>query len=184
MFDLTRRPDYEFEKFMGMCRGQAELRRIEGIGRDEVRAMERVADRQAETTEAIRRQTHEVRGDLQEGFRSLGFVVSWGMARVCWELEQSRVVYLDVLDTLEHPLTAQALELRERAEKAIANRWWEEAVSDLSDCIGNDRYDYLAHSQLAQVLWFEYGQWQPALEEFQWAAKYADATDADASQRY
>jgi tetratricopeptide (TPR) repeat protein len=109
----------------------------------------------------------ELRKDVREGFRGMQEAFAWGIARLCWEQEQNRAVYRQILDVLQHPLQTQALELRRRAERAIANKWWDDAASDLQAALENNRYDYLAHLQLARVMWFEYGQWDPAMEQFE-----------------
>jgi len=121
---------------------------------------------------------------IEEGFRGLGSLFSWGLARICWQMEQNRAVYRDILTTLQTPLATVGLELRKRAETAVKNGWWDEAASDLSDSLENNRYDFLAHLQLGRVLWFQYGQWQPAMGQFELAAKYGDAADAGKEQRY
>jgi tetratricopeptide (TPR) repeat protein len=122
--------------------------------------------------------------NVRHGFRAMESAVSWGFARVCWQHEQDRRIYHEILDTLKHPLETQALEHRERAESAIKNSWWEEAVGDLLLALENNRYDFLAHLQLGRVLWFEFGRWDPAMEHFQLAAKYADAVEVDEKQKY
>lgn len=127
---------------------------------------------------------HGLRDEVRDGFINMARVTTWGVARICWEHEQDRTVYREILHVLKHPLQTQALEHRERAEMAIANKWWEDSVADLCLAVDNNKYDYLAHLQLARVLWFEYGQWEPALEHFGLAGKYADTTDADADQEY
>lgn len=99
-------------------------------------------------------------------------------------MEQNREVYRDILHTLQTPLATVALELRKRAETALTNGWWDDAVSDLDESLRNNRYDYLAHLQLGRVLWFQYGYWQPAMEQFELAARYGDAANASAAQRY
>ncbi len=125
-----------------------------------------------------------LRDDVREGFRGMRETFTWGIARLCWEHEQSREVYRRQLDVMKHPLRNQALELRERAENAIRNKWWEDAANDLQAAIDNNRYDYLAHAQLGEVMWFQFGQWEAAMEQFELAAKYADAVDATEQQRY
>lgn len=125
-----------------------------------------------------------LRDEVRDGFLNMERVVTWGVARICWEHEQDREVYREILHVLKHPLETQALEHRERAEKAIANKWWAESVGDLDLAVQNNKYDYLAHLQIARVLWFEYGYWELAMEHFQLAAKYADAVDASPQQKY
>jgi tetratricopeptide (TPR) repeat protein len=99
-------------------------------------------------------------------------------------MEQDREVYRDILHTLQTPLATVALELRKRAETALTNGWWEDAVDDLSESLQNNRYDYLAHLQIGRVLWFQYGHWQPAMEQFELAPRYGDAANAGQAQRY
>jgi tetratricopeptide (TPR) repeat protein len=121
---------------------------------------------------------------IEDGFQGLRESFSWGLARICWQMEQDREVYRDILHTLQTPLATVALELRKRAETALMNGWWEDAVDDLSESLQNNRYDYLAHLQLGRVLWFQYGHWQPAMEQFELAARYGDAANAGQAQRY
>ena len=125
-----------------------------------------------------------LQASVEVGFEGMQQVMTWGFARLCWEHEQDREVYRETLDVLRHPLTTQGLELRERAEQAIANHWWDEARDDLQAAIENNRYDYLAHSQLARIMFLEYGDTKGALEHFGLAAKYADKRDASDAERY
>lgn len=111
---------------------------------------------------------------LEDGFEGAAEVFSWGIARLCWEHEQDRAMYNEILETLQNPLTTAANELRKRGEHAAANGWWEEVVTDLRAALEKNGYDHLTHLQLGQVMWFRFGQWQPAMEQFELAAKYAD----------
>jgi tetratricopeptide (TPR) repeat protein len=129
-------------------------------------------------------QMAEMRQDIREGFRHMEEAFAWGLARVCWEHEQDRELYRQILTALQQPLETQALELRRRAERAIQNGWWEDAVEDLRAALQHNRYDYLAHLQLGRILWFEFGMWQAALDAFGLGARYADVRGGTDAERY
>jgi tetratricopeptide (TPR) repeat protein len=164
---------------------------IHGMAAATTSAMDRVGDQLSDVSWAIEEgldalsgQIGGLRQGIEDGFHGVQEVFSWGMARLCWEHEQSRAVYREILDLLQHPLQTQALELRRRAERATSNGWWPEAATDLEAALANNPYDYLAQLQLARVQWFEFGHWEPAISHFELAAKYADSNDADDNQRY
>ena len=121
---------------------------------------------------------------VTDGFRGMQETFTWGIARICWEHEQDRQIYRDILAAMLRKHQTDSLAYRQDGEKATQNAWWDEAVTDLSKATELYRYDYLAHLQLARVLWFQKHQWEPALEHFELAAKYADTVDADDDQRY
>ena len=121
---------------------------------------------------------------VTDGFRGLQETFTWGIARICWEHEQDRQVYQNILAAMLRKHQTDSLAYRQDGEKATQNEWWEDAVTDLSKATELYRYDYLAHLQLARVLWFQKHEWEPALEHFELAAKYADTVDADDDQRY
>ncbi len=122
--------------------------------------------------------------EVRDGFRGMNELISWGLARLCWEHEQDREIYRQMLHVLENPLETQSLELRRRAERAVRNQRWEEAANDLREAIRNNPYDYLAHLQLARISFFEFGHWEAAVQEAGLAARFADSRDADDRQKY
>lgn len=121
---------------------------------------------------------------VTDGFRGMQETFTWGIARICWEHEQDRQIYRDILAAMLRKHQTDSLAYRQDGEKATQNEWWDEAVTDLSKATELYRYDYLAHLQLARVLWFQKHEWERALEQFELPAKYADTVDADDDQRY
>jgi hypothetical protein len=134
---------------------------------------------------------YDLRASVEDGFRGLYEVVTWGVARLCWEHEQDREIYRQQLDVLRHPLGTQALEHREWAEKHIRNHHWPEAVAELEATLADSPYDFLAHLQLAQIWWYRHhelgepeGAWDRAIEHFRLASRYSDTAEASEQQLY
>jgi len=201
-YDLTRVPDQRFINFRSYYTPAEHLMSIQDAQQQELRAYR---EHSAEITRAIGAVsanigdfswavesrlldlTDEVvwlRESMEEGFRSMQRTFTWGIARICWEMEQNREVYRQVLYTLKHPLETQAMEHRDRAEFCLKNHLWEEAVDELCQCVDANPFDYLAHMQLGRVLFFQFGQSDDAMEEFKLAVRYADVVDANEAQRY
>jgi len=134
-------------------------------------------------TEMARTQA-QVAQVTREGFQSLSNTFHWGLARIAHEMELDREVYQDIRRGILYPSATQGLEFRERAETALENGWWEDAVRDLERAVAENPIDFLAHYHLGHVLWFRYGQWQAALDEFAAAARYADTKKAEGNQKY
>jgi hypothetical protein len=198
-FDLSFDPDSRFMKFRQSYTTQEHLLSLfesnEALRRQVSAMSSELGIEGSNTRWAIEGGFASLSSDLSHDLASLGLTIgngfrglqesfSWGLARICWQMEQDRVVYRDILHTLQTPLATVALELRKRAETALTNGWWEDAVDDLSESLQNNRYDYLAHLQLGRVLWFQYGHWQPSMEQFELAARYGAAADAGPAQRY
>jgi hypothetical protein len=119
-----------------------------------------------------------------EGFAGMRQTFSWGLVRLGWQGEADRQEYQDILAAMLKDHRSDSLPYRQDGERAITNGWWADAVVDLSRAVELYRYDYLAHLQLARVMWFEQHDWPSALQHFGLAAKYADTTDASEPQRY
>lgn len=193
-YDLSLAPDSRFLRFQSeytteehllslreeLRRGQSgasdALTRISGQASDGRWALEAGVDRLGAGLEWVAE-------CINDGFAGMRKVFIWGMARLAWEHEQDRNVYKQILDALVHPLATQALELRQRAERSVRNEWWGEAVADLQASTQANAFDYLAHLQLARVLFFQLGQTDSAMQHFRLAARYADEVDAPPEQR-
>lgn len=125
-----------------------------------------------------------LRDDVRNGFMGMAKLFDWGISRICWEHEQDRAVYRELLDVLKHPLRTQAEEHWELACSDMDNKRWSEAVDELKETTTDARRHYLAHFHLGHVLFFRLGLSDPAIEHFELAARYADEVQASDTQRY
>src|SRR5206468_9277029 len=80
----------------------------------------------------------------------------WGLARIAHEMELNRAIYQDIRKGILYPAATQGREYRERAETALENGWWDEAVTNLQRALAENPMDFLAHYHLGHVLWFQH----------------------------
>jgi len=132
----------------------------------------------------VRDEISGLRDDVRNGFMGMAQYFNWGISRLCWEHEQDRQVYRDLLDVLKHPLRTQADEHWEIALRDMKNKRWPDAIDELKETIQDDRRHYLAHFHLGHIIFFRQELSDPAIEQFELAARYADEIDASESQRY
>lgn len=153
--------------------------------------LERIADAQADAMWAIEAcldalidEVVGLRGDVRQGFRRLETLFHWGIERLRWEHEQDRELYRETIDILRHPLGTQAAEHWEHALSDIENHRWKYAVDALCQTIEDNPRHYLAQFQLGHILFFQFGQSEPALHHFEQAALFADEIRADDRQKH
>jgi len=125
-----------------------------------------------------------LRDDLRNGFMGMAKLFDWGISRLCWEHEQDRQVYRELLDVLKHPLRTQGEEHWEIACRDMRNERWPEAADELKETLSDDRRHYLAHFHLGHIIFFRQELSDPAIEHFELAARYADEVGASDSQQH
>lgn len=166
-------------------------RQVGRIPSDQTEALDRVGRSISDGTWAtesalygVQDEISGLRDDVRNGFMGMAQFFSWGISRLCWEHEQDRQVYRELLDVMRHPQRTQAEEHWENARKDMANKRWPEAIDELKETIQDDRRHYLAHFHLGHIIFFRQELSDPAIEQFELAARYADEIDASESQRY
>ncbi len=70
---------------------------------------------------------------VKGGIQALRSDFNWAMGAVLWKLEMQQATLNNILATLQAPLDTQAKELRQRAEYAYLQGWYDEALTDFLD---------------------------------------------------
>jgi tetratricopeptide (TPR) repeat protein len=111
---------------------------------------------------------------VEQGIFGLKSTFEWGIAEVCWQIEQNRSVLKNILEVLQAPLDTQAKERRKRAEEAFSYGWIDDAEEEFLESEKLNRYDFTIHISLGIIYLFHKIDKEKALEYFDKAIKYAE----------
>lgn len=115
---------------------------------------------------------------LQNGIDGLNADFNLMMGDVIWKLEVQNEILASILRTLQAPLDTQAKELRQRAEDAYMNGWYDEALQDFLESERKNYQDFAVHRSIGNIHLYHVVDLPKALEYFLRAAKYARPRDA------
>jgi hypothetical protein len=96
---------------------------------------------------------------------------------VTWKLETQTNHLASILTALHSPLDTQAKELRQRAEYAYQNGWYEEALKDFLDAEQKNYQDFAVHRSIGNIYLYHSIDLPKALDYFRRASKYARPRD-------
>jgi tetratricopeptide (TPR) repeat protein len=117
---------------------------------------------------------------ISGGMQALRADFDWAMGAVLWKMEMQQATLRDILSILQSPLQGEAKELRQRAEDAYLNGWYEEALLDFLTSEQKNYQDFAVHQAIGNI--YLYRQ-QPlnlekAREYYLKAGKYATPRSA------
>jgi tetratricopeptide (TPR) repeat protein len=111
--------------------------------------------------------------EIRDGMFGLKAAFEFGISEVVWQIEQNRQVLKDILGILMAPLDTQAKELRQRAEDAYANGWYDEALEDFLESEKKNKYDFSVQISIGLIYLFHLIDRALSIEYFEKAIKYA-----------
>lgn len=142
------------------------------IVRSQFEAADRIIVSQDRIASEINNASFEI-GQVAEGLESLEATFEWGFSELFWQLEQQRETLGNILKVLQAPLSAQAKELKKRAENAYRHGWIDDALEDFLESEKKNRYDFTIHQSLGNIYLFHKKDPNKALEYYEKALKYA-----------
>jgi tetratricopeptide (TPR) repeat protein len=145
--------------------------------------IDRVVKAQIESADSIIVSQEWIRSEIEKtalgidrvagGLDDLAAMFEWGFSELVWQLEEQKEILKDILRVLQAPLDTQAKELKKRAEYALRNGWFDDALEDFLESEKKNRYDFTIHQNLGNIYFFEKKNPKKALEYYEKAAKYA-----------
>ncbi len=110
---------------------------------------------------------------VEQGIYGLKSCFEWGIAEICWQIEQNRNELKNILEILQAPLTTQAKERRKRAEEAFSYGWIDDAEDEFLESEKLNKYDFSIHISLGIIYLFHKIDKEKAASYFDKAIKYA-----------
>lgn len=111
----------------------------------------------------------------QQSIENMRADFNWAIGELCSIAELQQKSLQTILTTLQSPLNNQARELRQRAEFAYMNGWYEDALSDFLQAEQHNYQDFAVHQAIGNI--YLYHRRPPELNHardyFLNAAKYA-----------
>jgi tetratricopeptide (TPR) repeat protein len=145
--------------------------------------IDRVVKAQIESADSIIVSQEWIRSEIEKtalgidrvagGLDDLAAMFEWGFSELVWQLEEQKEILKNILRVLQAPLDTQAKELKKRAEYALRNGWFDDALEDFLESEKKNRYDFTIHQNLGNIYFFEKKNPKKALEYYEKAAKYA-----------
>lgn len=114
-------------------------------------------------------------GSIKDGVNEIGAILEWGFSEIIWQLEQSREYLKQIVEVLMAPLDTKARERKKRAEKALANGWYQDAEEEFLISEELNKFDFTIHINLGMIYLFHNIDKHKAATYFEKAVKYAKA---------
>lgn len=135
--------------------------------------------------ERMSKDTDNLTNTLELGFERLGDGIdrlnadfNLMMGDIIWKLEVTNERLASILKTLQAPLDTQAKELRQRAEDAYRNGWYDEALEDFLESERKNYQDFAVHRSIGNIHLYHVVDLPKALQYYMKAAKYAGPRDS------
>ncbi|MCJ7510541.1 MAG: hypothetical protein MUP14_06615 [Dehalococcoidia bacterium] len=125
--------------------------------------------------ESVREAVDELRASVDNQTQ----VLERGFATLDARLDFQAHVLGKVLDTLYRPSEVRARELRERGERALHARLYEDALTDFEASLGENRYDFTCHFAVGAIQWEQLGNEEAARTACDLALRYAQVRRED-----
>jgi tetratricopeptide (TPR) repeat protein len=152
----------------------------ERLQRKSQEAFDKMGDTLACSAEGIEAAIRSLGGSLADQNESIRQTIAtmsthmeMALSDISWQLELSSKQLQAILETLQHPKTADATESRKRGEYALSAELYEDAERDLNHAVERNPYDFLAHFTLGQTYLLGLKDLEKARAAFANAAKYA-----------
>ena len=99
-------------------------------------------------------------------------VIEHGFNQLDQRLESLTLLQAQALRVMKYRRDTDALAARENGERALRNRYYEEALDDFKRALSDNKYDFIAHYLTALILWEEGGNPAAATESCNACIKY------------
>ena len=93
-------------------------------------------------------------GSIKDGVNAIGAILEWVFSEIVWQLEQNREYLKQIVEVLMAPLDTQARERKKRAEKALANGWYQDAEEEFLVSEELNKFDFTIHVSLGMIALF------------------------------
>jgi len=125
--------------------------------------------------DSVREAVDELRASVDKQTR----VLEGGFATLDARLDFQTHVLGRVLATLYRPSEVKARELRERGERALHARLYQDALTDFEASLGENRYDFTCHFAVGAIRWELLGDEEAARKACDLALRYAQVQRDD-----
>ncbi len=125
--------------------------------------------------DSVREAVQELRASVDKQTR----VLEGGFATLDARLDFQTHVLGRVLGTLYRPSEVKARELRERGERALHARLYDDALTDFDASLAENRYDFTCHFAVGAIQWEQLGNEEAARNACELALRYAQVRRDD-----